>query len=257
MFQEGVQAHFDAAHYKLPITEIFSSIQGEGPYVGVRQIFLRLPNCNLTCPYCDTETKAPQQFRLEKAAGSRHFNKLNNPVSLDKLLDLLLLAYNFSLHHSLSVTGGEPLLWANELQVLLPLLKENGLKIYLETNGTLPDQLLQVLPFVDIISMDIKLPFGGQVFWDVHESFLRCGLAKEVFVKIVVHRETTLKDLQNACNLIAGIDSSIVTILQPVTQTQGIITPRSDQLLEWQSLLLEKLKNVRVIPQTHVFMGQL
>ena len=181
---------------------------------------------------------------------------MSNPVSLDKLLELLL-TYNFSLHHSLSVTGGEPLLWANELQVLLPLLKDKGLNIYLETNGTLPEQLLQVLPWVDIISMDIKLPFEGQAFWDVHESFLRYSLHKEVFVKIVVNEETTLKDLQHACNLIARVDPSILTILQPVTETQGILTPKSSQLLEWQSLFLEKLTNVRVIPQTHVFMGQL
>ena len=241
----------------LPVTEIFSSIQGEGPYVGVRQIFLRLPKCNLTCPYCDTETKVPQQFRMETVPGSGHFDKLNNPVTLDKLLELLLLTYDFSLHHSLSVTGGEPLLWANELQVLLPLLKEKCLNIYLETNGTLPDQLLQILPWVDVISMDIKLPFDGQTFWEVHESFLRHSLQKEVFVKIVVHEGTTLKDLQTARDLIAGVDPSILTILQPVTKTQGIITPKPYQLLEWQSLFLEKLINVRVIPQTHVFLGQL
>ncbi|ODA40581.1 7-carboxy-7-deazaguanine synthase QueE [Desulfosporosinus sp. BG] len=243
--------------FSLPVTEIFSSIQGEGPYVGVRQIFLRLPNCNLTCPYCDTETNIPQQFRMETVPGSLHFNKLNNPISLEKLLELLLQTFDFSLHHSLSVTGGEPLLWANELQVLLPLLREKRLKIYLETNGTLPDQLLQVLPWVDVISMDIKLPFGGQAFWDVHEPFLRYGLQKEVFVKIVVNTETTLRDLKDARDLIARVDSSIVTILQPVTKTQGIITPKPYQLLEWQNLFLEKLINVRVIPQTHVFMGQL
>lgn len=242
--------------FNLPITEIFSSIQGEGPYVGVRQIFLRLPKCNLACSYCDTETKIPQQFRMETVPGSRYFDKINNPVSLDKLLELLD-NFDFSLHHSLSVTGGEPLLWANELQVLLPLLKEKCLTIYLETNGTLPDQLLQVLSWLDVISMDIKLPFDGQDFWDVHESFLGYGLQKEVFVKIVVHTETTMKDLNNARDLIARVDPSILTILQPVTETQGIITPKPYQLLEWQSLFLEKLINVRVIPQTHVFMGQL
>lgn len=241
----------------LPVTEIFSSIQGEGPYVGVRQIFLRLPKCNLMCPYCDTEIKVPQQFRMETIPGSLHFNKIDNPVSLDKLLELLLRTYDFSIHHSLSVTGGEPLLWANELQVLLPFLREKRLNIYLETNGTLPDQLLQVLPWLDVISMDIKLPFDGQAFWDVHESFLRYSLQKEVFVKIVVHKETPMKDLLNARDLIAGVDPTILTILQPVTETQGIITPKPLQLLEWQSLFLKKLINVRVIPQTHVFMGQL
>lgn len=240
----------------LPVTEIFSSIQGEGPYVGVRQIFLRLPKCNLTCPYCDTETKVPEQFRVEKVPGTRFFSKMDNPVPLDKLLDLLQ-TYDFSIHHSLSVTGGEPLLWADELQVLLPFLKEKGLNIYLETNGTLPDQLLQILSMVDVISMDIKLPFDSKNFWDVHESFLRYSTQKEVFVKIVVNQDTTLQDLQHASDLIARVDPSILTILQPVTQSQGIQTPKPKQLLEWQSLLLEKLINVRVIPQTHVLIGQL
>ena len=240
----------------LPVTEIFSSIQGEGPYVGVRQIFLRLPKCNLTCPYCDTETEVPEQFRIEEIPGTKLFSKLENPIPLDKLLDLLQ-TYDFSIHHSLSVTGGEPLLWADELQVLLPFLKEKGLTIYLETNGTLPNQLIRILPWVDVISMDIKLPFEGKTFWDVHESFLRYSTQKEVFVKLVVNQETTLIDLQQACSLIARVDPSILTILQPVTQVQGIHTPEPKQLLEWQSLLLEELSDVRVIPQTHVFMGQL
>ncbi|HWQ41973.1 MAG TPA: 7-carboxy-7-deazaguanine synthase QueE [Desulfosporosinus sp.] len=240
----------------LPITEIFSSIQGEGPYVGVRQIFLRLPKCNLMCPYCDTETAIPQQFRIETVPGSHHFNVMENPAPIDKLLEVLQI-YDFSKHHSLSVTGGEPLLWSNELVVLFPLIKQKRLKIYLETNGTLPEQLLHVLPMVDVISMDIKLPFNGQTFWDVHESFLRYCQQKEVFVKIVVHVETTLNDLREARDLIARVDPTILTILQPVTKTQGVNTPNPYQLIEWQSLFLQKLINVRVIPQTHVIMGQL
>jgi len=181
---------------------------------------------------------------------------MENPVPLDRLLDLLQ-TYDFSIHHSLSITGGEPLLWVDELQVLLPFLKEKGLTIYLETNGTLPDQLLQILPMVDIISMDIKLPFDNKNFWAVHETFLRNSTQKEVFVKLVVNQDTNLKDLQHACDLIAKVDPSILTILQPVTQLKGIQTPKPKQLLEWQSLLLKKLINVRVIPQTHVLIGLL
>jgi len=241
---------------KLPITEIFSSIQGEGPYVGVRQIFLRLPNCNLRCPYCDTTTSLSQDMRMETVPGSGIFRKRENPILINTLIGLLQ-SYDFTIHHSLSITGGEPLLWGKELQVLLPLLKEKGIKIYLETNGTLSEQLLQVLPWVDIISMDIKLPFNGQTFWDVHESFLRYSLQKEVFIKIVVHEETSLKDLQNARELIARVNPLIQTILQPVTTTQGLKTPKPFQLIEWQSFFLKEVSNVRVIPQTHVFMGQL
>ncbi|HBW36688.1 7-carboxy-7-deazaguanine synthase QueE [Desulfosporosinus sp. BICA1-9] len=241
---------------KLPITEIFSSIQGEGPYVGVRQIFLRLPNCNLNCPYCDTNTSIPPQFRMEADSGTQLFKQFDNPVPIDKLL-ALIETYDVNLHHSLSITGGEPLLWVKELKVLLPLLRDKGFKIYLETNGTLPEQLLEVLPWVDIISMDIKLPFDGQVFWDVHEFFLRYSLQKEVFIKLVVQEDTSLINLHIARDLIARVDPLIQTILQPVTPTHGIKAPKPDQLLKWQSFFLEKLRNIRVIPQTHVFMGQL
>lgn len=241
---------------ELPVVEIFSSIQGEGPYVGVRQVFLRLPKCNLSCPYCDTETAIPQQFKIETDPGSRDFTLMENPISTKKLQDVLEI-YDLSLHHSLSITGGEPLLWSNELKVLLPLLKEKGLDIYLETNGTLPEELQDVLPWVDIISMDIKLPYAGQVFWDLHELFLRISLQKQVFVKIVVNDKNILQDLQRARDLIARVDPSIFTILQPVTKTQGINPPKANQLLQWQTFFLQKLNNVRVIPQTHVYMGQL
>ncbi|WP_407308751.1 7-carboxy-7-deazaguanine synthase QueE [Desulfosporosinus sp. SB140] len=241
---------------KIPVSEIFSSIQGEGPYVGTRQIFLRLPKCNLKCPYCDTKTSVPDKFPMETIPGSRCFDEMNNPIAIDELVRLLL-SYDFSLHHSLSITGGEPLIWADELQALLPLIIQNKLAIYLETNGTLPSQLHKILPLVDIISMDIKLPFGDQVFWDIHESFLRESLSKEVFIKIVVDEKTSIQDLLKARDLIAGVNPLLLTILQPVTKINDINSPKPRQLLDWQRLFLEKLINVRVIPQTHVFMGQL
>lgn len=240
----------------VPVTEIFSSIQGEGPYVGARQIFFRLPKCNLACPYCDTETNVPKTMRFEAKPGSRNFEKIENPVSLSRLWEIMQI-YDFSLHHSLSVTGGEPLLWTRELQAFLPLIRDRQLKVYLETNGTMPNQLLEVLPMVDIISMDIKLPFSGRTFWSEHELFLRYSRKKEVFVKIVVNEKTPLQDLETARNLISEVGSDILTILQPVTKTGDINPPQPCQLLKWQSFFLEKLNDVRVIPQTHVILGQL
>lgn len=241
----------------LPVIEIFSSIQGEGPYVGVRQIFLRLPGCNLTCPYCDTPVDNPPRLSLEAVPGSRSFQYFDNPLDIKNLL-CLLMRFNFAKHHSLSVTGGEPLLWNRELAEFIPLVKEQGLKIYLETNGTLPDRLDPLLPWLDFISMDIKLPFEGHVFWNEHYQFLnKSNKAKEVFIKIVLHTDSPFSDLRKARELIADVDPDIPTILQPVTATRGIVPPKPHQMLEWQDYFQESLKNVRIIPQTHVLQGQL
>ena len=43
---------------KVDIKEIFESIQGEGPYIGVNQLFIRFSDCNLHCKYCDTDFKS-------------------------------------------------------------------------------------------------------------------------------------------------------------------------------------------------------
>ena len=49
------------------ILEIFSSIKGEGPYVGERQIFIRLKDCNLDCIYCDVDkAKRPLKVKFEE-----------------------------------------------------------------------------------------------------------------------------------------------------------------------------------------------
>lgn len=39
---------------KAYVSEVFSSIQGEGKLLGRRQIFVRFSGCNLNCNYCDT-----------------------------------------------------------------------------------------------------------------------------------------------------------------------------------------------------------
>ena len=115
------------------VNEIFASIQGEGPYVGYKQLFVRFCNCNLKCNYCDTEFMDGKDY---------------NPCELADEVN------KFSDVHSVSLTGGEPLLQIEFLKDFLPRVNK---KIYLETNATLADKFIEVKPFIDIVSADIKL----------------------------------------------------------------------------------------------------
>jgi 7-carboxy-7-deazaguanine synthase len=131
------------------ILEIFSSFQGEGKLVGRRQVFVRFSGCNLNCNYCDT----PQ---------SRDFNA-GAFFDVDELYRRIeeLITPDF---HSVSFTGGEPLLQADFLK---HFLEEHNLISMLETNGSLPEELRKIVKLIEYASIDIKLPEHEAVYnWD-------------------------------------------------------------------------------------------
>lgn len=258
-----------------PIAEVYSAIQGEGPIVGLRQIFIRFYNCNLHCSWCDTEAafKNTGLCLIEKSPGNRTFYSLNNPLTSNDLLEALKPHLLFP-HHSVSLTGGEPLIYHKFLQEFLPSLKEKQLlKVYLETNGTLPGALKNVINWIDLIGMDWKIPSSTaeKDYSKEHIDFLRISLTSSVFVKIIITNETLNEDIIFACKNIADIDSGVPVILQPVTRPVPLLAtpqitpsttqlqispPDPEQLLKWQGEALKYLKDVRVIPQTHKLIGQ-
>lgn len=243
------------------LIELFSSIQGEGLHVGHRQVFLRFHGCNLSCSYCDTLIGTPSpSASLERTPGRRDFLAEANPVPLARIVDLLHLWLTGwpGIHHSISITGGEPLLNHHLLQEWLPRLRD-FLPIYLETNGTLHHVLESVIEHIDYVSMDIKLPStsGCTDLWEKHREFLRASRVKQVFVKLVISDETEDWEIHKACDIIASVDTSIPCVLQPVTSVDGTIAISPLKVLELQELVAGCLSEVRVIPQTHRFMHQL
>lgn len=100
--------------YRLPVVEIFHSMQGEGYNTGLQTTFLRLGECNLACPWCDTNYK--------------QYDLLDESTIVERVLALPT--------KNLIVTGGEPLIHA-ELPTLLEHLKAAGFWLGLETNGLL------------------------------------------------------------------------------------------------------------------------
>lgn len=258
------------------VQEMFSGIQGEGVLVGVRQVFLRFHGCHLACRYCDTpasHTAPPLTCTAELHAGRRDWQSVGNPLTLPVMLDLLRRLYAMYPHHSVSLTGGEPLLHRPFLDVLLPALDAEGIATYLETNGALPEAMAALTVPPQYIAMDVKLPStaGITVDWARQGAFLdaaltqaghlvatgRVGeLTERVQVKLVFGEES-LEEIAQAAQVIAACRADVPCVLQPVTtRPGGPAAPRPPVVLEAQRLAAMHLTMVRVIPQTHVMLGQ-
>lgn len=244
-----------------PICELFSSVQGEGYLVGRRQVFIRFSGCNLECSYCDTEHSNLETFRQETAPGSAQFDYLKQPVQLADISATVAkwIALLPNAHHSISVTGGEPLLHVEILKKWLPELRRL-LPIYLETNGTLPAQLEEILPHLDFISMDMKLPSVSgceESIFDLHRQFLNLAHSNHVSVKIVAGSTTTAAEVGKAADIISKVDRDIPLFIQPLSLPDGSIGISVPHMLKLQELASAVLSDVRVIPQMHKMLGAL
>jgi 7-carboxy-7-deazaguanine synthase len=106
----------------LVVAEVFDSLQGEGFWTGIPMTFVRLSGCNasnlgLKCiEWCDT----PASWDLD--SGERiEVGQLIRQVTLPRLC----------------ITGGEPLLQIDGVTALALLAHDHGIKVHLETNGTI------------------------------------------------------------------------------------------------------------------------
>jgi organic radical activating enzyme len=243
------------------ISEIFSSIQGEGFLAGRRQIFIRLAECNLDCSYCDTDHARQDTCNIETSPGSTEFTRLLQPLSLQDVLQILKVWCGKlpGAHHSISLTGGEPLLYAESLVAWLPELRQ-ALPIHLETNGTMHLALEQVLGQLDFISMDMKLPSTSgctEHLWDLHREFLRVSHGNNVSVKVVISNDTALDEIEQVCRIMTEIDRMTPLFLQPLSLENGGVGISIAHMLRLQEAASACLPDVRVIPQMHRMLGAL
>lgn len=214
------------------VKEVFVSIQGEGPYIGYKQLFIRLCGCNMNCAYCDTD------FSLNNAL-EYSTNDLVKIVSQNKNC------------HSVSLTGGEPLLHTDFIKKFAP---KSELPVYLETNGILYKELKEVISDITYIAADIKLPSATNMkeFWYEHEKFFEIASQKELFAKAVFDKNITESEIYKMCNLCKKFDVEL--ILQPMMRAEFLDceTRIMEQTLASCIKLYQK---VRLIPQMHKFIG--
>ena len=213
------------------VKEIFTSIQGEGPYVGYKQLFIRLCGCNLNCSYCDTD-----------------FGENNSKEYSTQELINICNANNDC--HSVSLTGGEPLLYPDFIK---QLGEKCDLPLYLETNGTLADKLEEIIDFITYISADIKLPSatGLKPLWEVHEEFFKVGVQKELFAKVVFDKNINDFEIYKITHLCKKYNVEL--ILQPMMKGKSLSVD-SDFLYNILNKCLKIHPKTRLIPQVHKFL---
>jgi organic radical activating enzyme len=240
------------------LQEIFASIQGEGPWIGERHIFVRFRGCNVRCRYCDTPAaidgteNGSQYCRVQTSPGlAAGYEQNPNPFSSHRLTELCgRLIIPGPSQPTISLTGGEPLMQAAFLTEWLPSVK-GQFRVYLETNGILHEAMRDLRDLVHVVSMDFKLPSatGLRPFWEEHSRFLAAATGTSaVFVKAVITRDTNRYDILLSAGLIARHDPSIPFVLQPA---DGPLAPDINMLVDYQEAALRITRDVRIIPQAH------
>lgn len=232
------------------ISEIFSSLQGEGTHLGERHLFIRFEECHIHCEYCDELDKPARTMGMEEVIENvRQVEREEGP------------------HRFVSLTGGEPLLYVNFLSPLLLRLQAEGFRIYLETNGILWQALESVIGWCDVIAMDLK-PASvtkERSFLKEHHRFLELARSKEVFIKIILSPEIDVQEFQSLIKLVQNVAPETPVVLQPISPPQvvsgffrhleneeGHESVELMQLLaELQRLATRMIPDVRIVPRLH------
>lgn len=173
----------------IPVAEIFGpTIQGEGPHVGMKTLFVRVAGCDFKCAWCDSKF-------AWKIDGSiiRYDTK--------ELADILVQECNNSKCSNVVLTGGNPCLY--DFKEVIDILHDNNITVDIETQGSkMPDWLLEV----DLLVISPKAPSSKQpdVYKTVNEYMkLLSSIRQKVAIKIPVFNE---EDFEFAMKYYALVD---------------------------------------------------
>ena len=116
MLAKEVQIAVEKGEF-LPLMEEFYTIQGEGYHTGTAAYFIRIGGCDVGCHWCDVKES---------------WNAALHPPTATAAIVANATKYS----KTIVVTGGEPLMW--DMTLLTNLLKNNQLKVHIETSGAYP-----------------------------------------------------------------------------------------------------------------------
>jgi 7-carboxy-7-deazaguanine synthase len=197
---------------KLPVVDIFHSLQGEGKLAGVPSVFVRLAGCPVGCPWCDT-----------KSAWSMH----NYPrLAIDDIVEQVT-AYNCPY---VVVTGGEPLIH-RAVGTLIGAFRRDGLHVTLETAGIIYRKFA-----CQLLSLSPKLPGtsgGGQGRFFKPAIIRRLiGQGDDYQLKFVVSSRSDVQEVVDTCERLSFIDRNNI-MLMPQAQTLAAYRRAAPKVGRW------------------------
>ena len=232
------------------VSEIFTSIEGEGIFVGKKTLFIRFSGCHLKCRWCDTKYALPLDSGTE--------------YQIDEIEDLIIRELQ-PFTYKVNFTGGEPLLQTDAVIKLADFIKkQTNLKTYIESSCFDSELFSKVLPYIDICKIEFKTDDSKVVENEVYDSLLlneiKClELAvesnKTTYIKIVVTNSTNLESFKNLVyNISKKIKPSDILgfIIQP---SHGVDQPTVNKLLDTYDIVQPMFPEVRIIPQLHKEIG--
>jgi organic radical activating enzyme len=232
------------------VSEIFTSIEGEGIFVGKKTLFIRFSGCHLKCRWCDTK------YALPLDSGTDY--------QIDVIKDLIVKELQ-PFTYKVNFTGGEPLLQTEAVIELADFVKkQTNVKTYMESSCFDSELFSKVLPYIDICKIEFKTDDSKVVEDEEYDNLIlneiKClELAvesnKATYIKIVVTNSTNLESFKNLVyNISEKIKPSDILglIIQP---SFGIDQPTVNKLLDTYDIVQPMFPEVRIIPQLHKEIG--
>lgn len=202
--------------------EIFCSIQGESSDSGLPCIFVRLYGCPVGCVYCDQPQTTDQRKRISIA-------NIINSISKYKGIK------------NVCITGGEPLIYKEDVIALTWELMHLGYKVSIETSGCVPIEDSSYRRSFKYV-MDIKCPSSGVAEKNIFDNLLILQSNDEV--KYVIANREDYEYMKNVMQKYPTQASILVSPMFDKNQKAVI----GKELVDW---IIEDKLNVRVQIQLH------